>query len=53
VFLISSTRFRRQVKYFLFKKIWRKCCFNIDRRNNAVRRNQIVPISNIEIVHMS
>ncbi|CAF1355587.1 unnamed protein product [Rotaria sordida] len=44
LFLISSERFRRQVKYLLVKKFWRTYC------TARVRNNRIVPISHISSV---
>ncbi|CAF2039524.1 unnamed protein product [Rotaria magnacalcarata] len=41
LFLISSKRFRRQVKYLLMKKYWRVCC------QQGMRDNRIAPISHI------
>lgn len=36
MFWLSSSRFRRQVKYLLFKRIWRKCFLSLNR-------NRIIP----------
>ncbi|CAF2548763.1 unnamed protein product [Rotaria sp. Silwood2] len=44
LFLISSRRFRRQVKYVLVKKYWRTCC------KESMRDNRIAPISHISSV---
>ncbi|CAF4399402.1 unnamed protein product, partial [Adineta steineri] len=46
LFLISSERFRRQVKYIVFKKYWRMYC------QTGLRNNHIAPISHISSVEL-
>ncbi|CAF3782448.1 unnamed protein product [Adineta steineri] len=46
LFLISSERFRRQVKYIIFKKYWRMYC------QTGPRNNHIAPISHISSVEL-
>ncbi|CAF3542040.1 unnamed protein product [Rotaria sp. Silwood1] len=41
VFLISSSRFRRQVKYFFYRKIWRKFQLMRMKRNQVANENQL------------
>ncbi|CAF4186206.1 unnamed protein product [Adineta steineri] len=38
LFMISSSRFRRQVKYVIFKKLWPRC-----KQGCCLKNNEVVP----------